>query len=209
MRHIKVKNKFQFLSIAFVLLFLSTLNLINNHLNVLAQAQNKTAPKHFFRKFPFAVYSTAFAQGKKIPTRYTAGGADISPPLRWENVPDSTMSYAIIVEDPDSPSGTWTHWIIYDIPGTKIHLKEGIKPQTKLADGSIQAMNSFHKIGYGGPSPPPGSSHRYFFKIYALDCLSNAIPSFCPPEKDMQKFKSYLNQHAKAQAELMGIYERR
>lgn len=209
MRPIKAKNKFQFLSIAFVLFFLSSLNLINNHLSEPVQAQSKTAPKHFFRKLPFAVYSTAFAQGKKIPTRYTASGVDISPPLRWENVPDSTISYAIIVEDPDAPNGTWTHWIIYDIPGSQTNLKEGVKPQAKLADGSIQAMNSFHKIGYGGPSPPPGSPHRYFFRVYALDCLSNSIPSFCPPEKDMQRFRSYLNQHAKAHGEIMGIYERR
>jgi len=208
---LKVSNKISFLSILVSLLFIAlfiigglTMPNLNNQANA---KEDKSG--NIFRGEPFALFSSVFAKGKKIPGKYTADSANISPPLYWTNVPESTISFAIIVEDPDAPAGTWTHWIIYDIPGNKKDLKEGIKPVSKLPDGSIQATNSFHKIGYGGPSPPPGTPHRYFFTLYALDCLSNTVPSFYPPEKDMAKFRAYLNTHAKGRAQLMGTYGRR
>ncbi len=107
-----------------------------------------------FRHEDFALSSLAFKPGGRIGSTYTADGANISPPLSWINPPPSTISYAVTMEDPDGESGHLIHWIIYDIPGDKRDLREGIKPIAKLPDGSLQALNSFHKIGYGGPSSP-------------------------------------------------------
>ncbi len=203
----KLRCKTNFLSILFLLSLCNIINLIDA--NICWAARTKNDAQFLFRNEDLVLSSLAFKPGQKIGTKYTADGADISPPLTWINPPPSTASYALIVEDPDAPSGSWTHWIIYDIPASKRELKEGIQPVAKLPDGSIQALNSFHKIGYGGPSPPPGSSHRYFFKLYALDAFSYSTPSFGSPETDMQKFRNFLTLHARAKSELMGTYGRR
>ncbi len=116
----------------------------------------------------FTVRTTAFSEGALIPKKYTCDGVDISPELTWSAIPDGTQSFALIADDPDAPVGTWTHWIAWNIPATATRLPEGVPKQESLSDGTRQGKNDFKRIGYGGPCPPPGKPHRYFFRLYAL-----------------------------------------
>lgn len=115
-----------------------------------------------------SIRSSAFAEGTGIPSAYTCDGEDISPPLEWSDAPDTTQSFAVICDDPDAPNGTWVHWIIYDIPADTNGIDEKQPHNKALSNGAKQGMNDFKNIGYGGPCPPRGT-HRYFFRIYALD----------------------------------------
>jgi Raf kinase inhibitor-like YbhB/YbcL family protein len=117
---------------------------------------------------PFSVASTAFTVGGTIPRPYTADGRDVSPSLRWENPPPGTQAFALICDDPDAPGGTWVHWVIWNLPASARGLNEAVQHMKTTADGSAQGKNDFGRIGYGGPSPPPGKAHRYFFRLYAL-----------------------------------------
>ncbi|MGH9686439.1 MAG: YbhB/YbcL family Raf kinase inhibitor-like protein [Candidatus Acidiferrales bacterium] len=112
--------------------------------------------------------STVFPDGQAIPKRNTCDGRDVSPDLAWSGAPDETKSLALIVDDPDAPGKVWVHWVIYDLPADARGLPEGIPQDRELRDGSRQGKNDFGKIGYGGPCPPRGPAHRYFFKLYAL-----------------------------------------
>ncbi len=114
------------------------------------------------------VTSTAFDSGGTIPKKYTCDGADVSPPLAWQGAPDSTKSFAVICDDPDAPMGTWVHWVLFNLPADTVRLPENIPPDEELENGARQGRNDFGRIGYGGPCPPSGT-HRYFFKVYALD----------------------------------------
>ena len=114
------------------------------------------------------LFCPSFAHNQMMPSRFTCDGQDISPPLNWENVPPETKSFALIMDDPDAPLGTWVHWIIFNIPASKNHLEEKIKKESNLSGGVKQGRNSWKQIGYGGPCPPSGT-HRYFFKFFALD----------------------------------------
>ena len=114
------------------------------------------------------VSSPQWKSGETIPRKYTGDGVDVSPPLTFDEVPHGTKAFALICDDPDAPVGTWVHWVIYDIPGTTKGLPEGVPTTGSLPDGSRQGRNSWKKSGYGGPSPPPGMPHRYFFRLYAL-----------------------------------------
>src|SRR2546422_11619541 len=120
--------------------------------------------------------STAFEPGASVPKKFTCDGADVSPALAWSDAPAGTQSFALIADDPDAPVGTWVHWVLYDLPGAARDLPEGVATQEQLANGARQGRNDFGKIGYGGPSPPPGSAHRCFFKLYALDAKLNLKP---------------------------------
>jgi Raf kinase inhibitor-like YbhB/YbcL family protein len=122
------------------------------------------------------IASDAFQDGKPIPRKYTCDGADRSPPLHWQGAPEGTISLALIVDDPDAPSGAWTHWILYNMPPATQALGEGVPATAALGDGSRQGTNDFGKIGYGGPCPPPGSTHRYRFKLYALSAPLDLEP---------------------------------
>jgi len=117
----------------------------------------------------FTVLSTSFANGAAIPDRFTCEGVDRAPALSWSNVPDRTRSLALIAEDPDAPAGTWTHWLIWNIPPKPPSLPEGTPKLPLLPSHARQGRNDFHRIGYGGPCPPPGKLHHYIFKLYALD----------------------------------------
>ena len=152
----------------------------------------------------FQIKSSAFENGKPIPIKYTGQGKDVSPPLEWSNPPAGTKSFAIINDDPDAPVGTWVHWVIYDIPANVTKLPENVPAKETLPDGSKQGLNDWGRVGYGGPMPPPGNPHRYFFKIYALDTVLNLKPLATKAEllKAMQG-------HILAQAELMGTYQRK
>jgi Raf kinase inhibitor-like YbhB/YbcL family protein len=155
------------------------------------------------QKHKFAMYSSAFKNGEKIPTNYTADGANVSPPLAWGTAPDGTKSFALICEDPDAPMGTWTHWLIYDIPGDQKGLKQGIPADATLSDGTKQGITSFNRVGYGGPSPPKGKPHRYFFKLYALDSMSKLAAA-----TDINSLKGVIKAHTLSESDLMGTYGR-
>jgi Raf kinase inhibitor-like YbhB/YbcL family protein len=146
--------------------------------------------------------STAFPNGGMIPAQYTCGGANISPPLQWSALPASTKALALIVDDPDAPARTWVHWVIYDLPANTTELPEEIKPQERLAAGGKQGTNDFKKIGYGGPCPPSGT-HRYFFKLYALDTETSLGPGATKDE-----LLKTIAGHVVAQGELIGKYKR-
>jgi Raf kinase inhibitor-like YbhB/YbcL family protein len=116
-----------------------------------------------------ALESPAFKADSNIPSVYTGDGEDRSPPLRWSGVPADAKTLALIMEDPDAPSGTFVHWVAFNIPATIDHLPEGTQHRGDYTDGTLQGRNGFDRIGYGGPKPPQGQSHRYVFKLYALD----------------------------------------
>ena len=113
------------------------------------------------------ITSPAFKEGTMIPRKFTCDDIDISPPLRWSGVPEGTKTFAIICDDPDAPMGTWVHWVLFNLPGNIREIPEGMSQQEMLPNGARQGTNDFGKIGYGGPCPP-GGTHRYYFKIYAL-----------------------------------------
>ena len=117
---------------------------------------------------PFTLTSPAFENGKKIPSVHSCDGDDTSPRLRWDGEPKGTVSFALIMEDPDAPGGTFTHWIVYNLPPDCHELEEIIPIQKNLDNGAIQGKNDFGKIGYRGPCPPPGRDHHYWFRIFAL-----------------------------------------
>ena len=148
--------------------------------------------------------SAAFAYGEKIPVRFTCEGEDVSPPLQWSGAPVDTRSFALICEDPDAPRGTWIHWVLYNLPSGAVELVQGVPPLPELPSGARQGRNDFGKIGYGGPCPPPGKPHRYFFRLYALDILLSLAPGATRGE-----LEAAVNQHILAQGTLMGTYQRR
>jgi len=151
----------------------------------------------------FAISSSSFQNGKEIPTKFTCDGADISPALSWANPPSGTQSFALIADDPDAPVGTWTHWVLFDLPAQTASLSEGVAKVDELPGGGRQGRNDFRKIGYGGPCPPPGKPHRYFFKLYALDKMLNL-----KAESSKQEVELAIGGHILGKAELMGTYRR-
>jgi Raf kinase inhibitor-like YbhB/YbcL family protein len=144
------------------------------------------------------VTSSAFSEGQFIPEKHSCDGENVSPSIQWSGAPANTKSIAIICEDPDAPSGTFTHWVLYDIPGTTKGLIEG------SSGGGKEGVNGFGKKGYGGPCPPPGGAHRYFFRVHALDTasLGNAGSS-------KEDVTAAMQGHILAQGELMGRYKRK
>jgi hypothetical protein len=148
------------------------------------------------------VKSTAFADGGMIPKKYTCDGSDISPPLSWDSVPEGTKSLALISDDPDAPRGTWVHWVIFNLPAHITELTEHIPPQQTLSTGAKQGRNDFGKIGYGGPCPP-GGTHRYYFKLYALDKEINLGAGASKAE-----LLKAMEGHILTEGQLMGRYKR-
>jgi Raf kinase inhibitor-like YbhB/YbcL family protein len=149
------------------------------------------------------VTSAAFADGGMIPTEYTCEGENLSPPLAFEGVPDGTVSLVLIVDDPDAPFGTYTHWILYAIPPGTRKLPAGIAVSGPLPGGGLQGKNAGGTFGYSGPCPPPGNSHRYFFRIYALD----TVPTL-PGTANRPAILAAMEGHVLATGELMGLYGR-
>ncbi len=150
--------------------------------------------------------SAAFNQQAEIPVKYTCDGMNISPPLAWSEAPAGTKSLALICNDPDAPAGDWVHWIIYNIPAEANHLPETIPATESLADGAKQGRNDFRRFGYGGPCPPRGyGSHRYFFKLYALDSMLNLKGN----RVDKKTILHAIKGHILAETKLMGTYERK
>lgn len=151
----------------------------------------------------FQIESPAFKTQETIPQSYTCDGENLSPPLVWADPPERTKSFALISDDPDAPMGTWVHWVLYNIPGEATGLQRGISKTETLPDGSRHGMTDFKEVGYGGPCPPPGAAHRYFFKLYALDAALEL-----PPKATKADLLVAMNGHILAQAELVGLYER-
>ena len=144
--------------------------------------------------------STQFSEGGPIPRVYTCDGKDVSPPLSWTAGPQGTKSFALICDDPDS-SKTWVHWVIFDLPAATTSLPEGV-PAEQRAAGGTQGTNDFRKIGYGGPCPPSGT-HRYFFKLFALDTQLKLSSS--ATKADVERA---MKGHVLAETALMGRYAR-
>jgi len=148
------------------------------------------------------IISSAFSDGVMIPQKYTCDDNDISPPLEWSLAPDGTKTFALICDDPDAPMGTWVHWVLFNLPGNINELSENIPPVEVLTNGAKQGKNDFGKIGYGGPCPP-GGTHRYFFKVYALDVELNVEAGIT--KSDLLKA---MDGHILSEGQLMGRYKR-
>jgi Raf kinase inhibitor-like YbhB/YbcL family protein len=147
--------------------------------------------------------STDFSSGGTIPKQFTCDGADLSPALEWSAPPAGTQSFALIADDPDAPVGTWVHWVAFNLPAGLRSLPQGVPKQEQLADGALQGRNDFGRIGFGGPCPPPGKAHRYFFKLYALDTKLSLKSG--ATRKDVERA---MQNHVLAQGEYMGRYSR-
>jgi len=155
--------------------------------------------------FALEIKSSAFEDGEYIPDKYACTSIDVSPPLEWSDVPEGTKSFVIICDDPDAPVGTWVHWVIFNIPAEKNSLEENMPNKDTLADGTYQGINDFKKVGYGGPCPPLGKPHRYFFKLYALDIRLESEVSGIPNKRDIE---SDMKGHILDQVQLIGLYKR-
>ncbi|MGD2215096.1 MAG: YbhB/YbcL family Raf kinase inhibitor-like protein [Gemmatimonadales bacterium] len=152
---------------------------------------------------PIEVTSPAFEDGGSIPVRHTCQGEDVSPAIEWANVPAEARSLALICDDPDAPRGTWVHWVVYDIPPGFTALSESIPPHEVTPEGAKQGLNDFNRLGYGGPCPPPGGPHRYFFKLYALD-IEPGLPAGATKADLLRAIKG----HVLDEGQLVGKYER-
>lgn len=146
--------------------------------------------------------STSFDHQSDIPSRFTCDGEDISPPLAWSEAPSGTASYALIMDDPDAPAGTWDHWVLYNLPASVSELGEAVPPNEQLSNGALHGRNSWRDLGYGGPCPPDGT-HRYFFRLYALDTMLDLDAG---ASKD--DVLDAMEGHVLGQGELMGTYTR-
>lgn len=151
----------------------------------------------------FELTSSAFESEEPIPDRYTCEGADVSVPLAWSGVPEGTKEFALVLEDPDAPGGTFTHWLLYNVPANRSELPEGVETDPNLPWGGAQGRNDFGNTGYGGPCPPMGSTHRYIFRLYALDEALNL-----PPGASRHQLLSEVEDHTLARAGLTGEYGR-
>jgi Raf kinase inhibitor-like YbhB/YbcL family protein len=155
-------------------------------------------------KGSISLTSPVFVEGAAIPQQYTCKGKDISPPLKWSGVPTETKSLALVMDDPDAPTGTWVHWVLYDLAPSMTELPEGLSAKEHIAPGSgKEGVNDFKRLGYGGPCPPAGKPHRYFFKLYALDTALDLKPG--AKKKDLEHA---MEKHILAQGQLMAIYKR-
>ncbi len=148
--------------------------------------------------------SSAFTEGQPIPAKYTCDDKNVSPPLKWEGVPGGAKSLVLIADDPDAPGGMWVHWVLFDVPAAMSELPEDL-PKTQYAPGGArQGLNDFKHLGYGGPCPPPGKPHRYFFKLYALDASLGLKPG--ATKKEVERA---MEKHVLAEGQLMGTYKRK
>jgi Raf kinase inhibitor-like YbhB/YbcL family protein len=148
------------------------------------------------------IKSASFEEGGMIPSKYTCDGEDISPSLSWTPPPKGTKSLALICDDPDAPMGTWVHWVLFSLPPEVTELSESIPPDKVLKIGAKQGRNDFGKIGYGGPCPPRGT-HRYYFKLYALDSEIDLEPGATKDE-----LIKAMKRHILAETQLIGRYKR-
>jgi Raf kinase inhibitor-like protein, YbhB/YbcL family len=180
--------------------FTTFLFFIPDYLVCSSQSENQTSKIKGGGKME--IKSSAFKEGEIIPGKYTCDSFDISPPLAWSEVPDGTKTFALICDDPDAPMGTWVHWVLFNLPGNILELSENVPKLEVLKNMARQGKNDFRKIGYGGPCPP-GGTHRYYFKIYALDKELDSKPGIT--KKELLKV---MEGHILATGQLMGKYKR-
>src|SRR5437667_4828602 len=156
-------------------------------------------------RMAFSLSSAAFKEGAAIPGKHTCAGADVSPPLVWSGAPPGTAAFALIADAPDAPAGTWVHWVLYDIAPTLSAIPENVvKVETlKELGGAAQGKNDFRRLGYGGPCPPPGKPHRYFFKLYALNAWLGLSPGATKTNVERA-----MDGRVLATAQLMGTFGR-
>ena len=151
----------------------------------------------------FTLQSPSFSSGGAIPKKFTCEGSNVSPALQWSGAPAKTQSFALIMDDPDAPAGTWVHWVLWNLPASANSLPEGVPKRDQLDDGSRQGHNSFKKIGYNGPCPPGGATHHYYFRLYALDTKLDLGGKASRNELD-----AAMKGHILAQTEYMGTFHR-
>ena len=149
-----------------------------------------------------AVLSAAFAMGAAIPDRYAC--APFSPPLSWSEVPAGTQSIAVLCDDPDAPVGDWVHWVVFNLAPDVRSLPENVARDAALPGGAVQGVNDYDRTGYDGPCPPPGQTHRYFYKVFALD--ARLALGAGARKADLMKA---MRGHVLAQGALMGTYARK
>jgi|SRR5215211_1951629 len=154
-------------------------------------------------KMAIEVRSSAFEDGGVIPALYTCDGQGVTPPLSWDSVPNGTKSLALIADDPDAPRGTFVHWVVYDLPPDTRRLPEDVPERQTLSGGAQQGVNGAGRIGYTGPCPPSGT-HRYVFKIYALDRMLDLGGG-----ATVERLSDAMEGHVLAEGQLMGTYRRR
>ncbi len=151
----------------------------------------------------FSLICSEFRNLDLIPKKYTCDGQNLSPPLSWNDPPEGTKAMVIIMDDPDAPMGVFTHWVLFNIPNDATELPEGYPNQPSFEDGSIQGINDFGKLGYGGPCPPPGLPHNYSFRLYAVD-VKLSLKAGVSKIEVIDAIKG----HIMSQAELIGRYGR-
>jgi len=168
-----------------------------------SEVQNKVEPpKQGGKIMTLTITSKAFSEGGMIPVKYTCDGEDVSPPLAISGVPEKTKSLALISDDPDAPGGTWVHWVLYNLPPGTRELPEKLPTKQILDNGARHGITDFGRFGYGGPCPP-GGTHRYFFKVYALDVVLDLSGKIT--KKDLV---AAMQGHILAEGQLMGKYKR-
>ena len=151
-----------------------------------------------------SISSSAFRDGDGIPDKYTCQGLDVSPSLAMESKPPAwTRSLVLIVDDPDAPGEVFTHWVLFNIPPDNFELPDAVPAEERLSSGALQGKNDFGNIGYGGPCPPPGRSHRYQFTIYALDCTLDLKAG-----ASKKQVVDAMQRHILSQGQLVGSYQR-
>jgi Raf kinase inhibitor-like YbhB/YbcL family protein len=166
--------------------------------------ENSTTAKEDHKMKNLDIKSNAFAQGDTIPVKYTCDGINISAPLSWSDPPEGAESLALICDDPDAPRGTWVHWVLFNMPPGITGLSEGIAvSKDKTTEGAIEGINDFGNNSYGGPCPPPGAAHRYYFKIYALDKKLDLTSKATKAD-----IEAAMTGHILAKGQLMGKYKR-
>lgn len=144
-----------------------------------------------------------FAGGRTMERKFTCDGADVSPALQWTGVPTKTKSLVVIASDPDAPGGTFYHWVLYGLPPAVTRLGENVPKTSRLPDGARQGTNDFGRVGYGGPCPPKGPPHHYYFRVYALDSRLDLAPGMRASE-----VLSRISGHVLARGEAVGIFSR-
>ncbi len=149
---------------------------------------------------PLGITSSAFTHGGRIPTKYDGAGADVSPPLQWGNPPEGTRTFALVLDDPDAKGGTWIHWLIFNLPAETRGLPEAVTPAKGLPSGAVHGKNTWGKAAYGGPNPP-GGTHHYYFRVYALDTALDLDPGIRSKE-----LARAMKGHVLGYGELLGIY---
>lgn len=149
------------------------------------------------------IVESVFAQQQTIPARYTHDGENLSPPLRFLEVPSNAVSLVLIMDDPDAPRGTFDHWVLWNLPPTIKSLEEGARDLSRLTPAPGHGINGFGSTDYQGPSPPPGKPHHYHFKVYALDAKLKLKEG-----SSKHQVEDAMNGHIISQGELVGIYQR-